>query len=1122
MELQMKSYNTNISTSNSQKDKEWIKAFNIMIRRLFSDTENTELWQKYQHVFSTQYQSLMPPRYAISDMVAIEKTLELKKAQVGLLNPEKQQNHYRLHFYSLEQRFLDEYFPLLGNLNLRVLDHVQFPLSVKNHQVFIKSFTISAAKSQCASFSVLKDALLNLIMAVLNEKTENDSLNSLLVLAGLDWQAIDVLRAYRNYFLQLGYQVSVESFHHALISNPKVALHLFNYFESRFRPDPEWTDSMQREEQALFPLRLMILEEIEKVVDINHDRILRTLFNLIDATVRSNFHVRRNLKDYFIAFKINSLGIIDMPKPRPQNEIYVHAFEMEGIHLRGGKISRGGIRWSDRIDDFRTEILGLMQTQMSKNVLIIPTGAKGGFIVKRDCLDANFRNAGKKAYVTFIQGLLDLTDNYDQDKVVELPGIVPYDDHDPYLVVAADKGTAQFSDLANSVAADYKYWLADAFASGGSRGYNHKKLGITARGAWESVKRHFREIGKDIQQQPFSVIGIGSMDGDVFGNGMLLSPFTQLLAAFSGQHIFIDPGQNDLQSSFLERKRLFELSGSSWNDYNRELISVGGGVFRRDAKDIPVSKVLKKWLRIRYKTIDGETLIRYLLKAPVELLWLGGIGTYVKAGAESHVDAGDRNNDSVRVDAEELRASIVGEGANLGFTQKARIEFSLSGGRINTDAIDNSAGVDISDHEVNLKILLMRLYKQNKIEQYSNLFNSLTQQVCQSVLQNNYNQTLCLSIEQLRCLSYSTSYLQLADQLEASNYLDKKVESFPTQKEVLARPQQSLTRPELAVLMVASKMYLTQNILESSNFLEKHYFSHFLVNYFPTPISDQYLDEVISHPLARQIKATCISNKIINQAGCLFLQMNSDYEMKLPDSCLCYLTFDLVIEADDVRQKILDLDNQIGTEHQYSLLQMIEKILLIFCRWALLNESKITPSDETLNCFKQYFQEYQSLYQQDVKGNEIYIEQIENYKLLGIGQDLAEKIVFIENIENFPYLVTLAAETKQPFSSILKMYKDTNDYLDLDKTYINLKQLQLNDSWQEKVCMELQNSLKKMTGKMITEMLKENVSYLEFFSENKRKQAFSHYKTICKKINMLSSPDLIPFIALKESLAKLL
>ncbi|HEY8097076.1 MAG TPA: NAD-glutamate dehydrogenase domain-containing protein, partial [Methylobacter sp.] len=451
--------------------KTWPTVLQHIAEKALGKKAGHHLWQKYHAAFSTEYRALVSPRYALKDILHLEQVLASNNQCISLLSPGKEVDHYRLHFYSRQSRYLDEYIPVLENMHLRVMDQVQFQVTVDGDTLFIKSFTIKA-KSQCASFSRLRNRMLETIQVMMDGKVENDALNKLCVLTGMAWQDIDVLRAYRNYYLQLGHRTTRASVHHALINNPQVASGLFNYFEARFRPNPDWDDPAIREEQALFLSRLQLLESIASVSDINDDRILRTLFNLIDATMRCSFHQRRGSSDYFIAFKINSLGIIDMPAPKPQNEIYVHAVDMEGIHLRSGKISRGGIRWSDRPDDFRTEILGLMQTQISKNALIIPTGAKGGFVVKKNGTKLSgqaIKEAGKKAYLTLIHGLLDLTDNYVDDKVVQPQNIVCYDDPDPYLVVAADKGTAQFSDIANAVSAEYRFWLGDAFASGGSR-----------------------------------------------------------------------------------------------------------------------------------------------------------------------------------------------------------------------------------------------------------------------------------------------------------------------------------------------------------------------------------------------------------------------------------------------------------------------------------------------------------------------------------------------------------------------------------------------------------------------------------------------------------------------------
>ena len=1017
--------------------KTWPTALLHIAERALGKQVGHLLWQKYHTALSAEYRALVSPRYALKDMLHLEQVLASDKQRISLLNPGIQVDHYRLHFYSRQPRYLDEYIPVLENMHLRVMDQVQFPITVDGVTLFIKSFTIKAAKSQCASFSKLRGRMLDTIQVMMDGKVETDALNKLCVLTGMAWQEIDVLRAYRNYYLQLGHRTTRASVHYALLNNPQVASGLFKYFEVRFRPNPDWVDPMIREEQASFPLRLQLLESIASVSDINDDRILRTLFNLIDATMRCNFHQRRSSSDYFIAFKINSLGIIDMPTPKPQNEIYVHAVDMEGIHLRSGKISRGGIRWSDRSDDFRTEILGLMQTQVSKNALIIPTGAKGGFVVKKNGAKSGlgFKEAGKKAYLTLIHGLLDLTDNYVDDMVVQPQNIVCYDDPDPYLVVAADKGTAQFSDIANAVSAEYQFWLGDAFASGGSRGYDHKALGITARGAWECVKRHFREIGKapaydpclcpvdkasasylrpvgkDIQNEAFTVVGIGSMDGDVFGNGMLQSPFIRLKAAFSGQHIFIDPDPADSDAAFNERKRLFELPGSSWDDYDRTLISAGGGVYPRAAKDIPVSAELKAWLGVRYKSLDGESLIRYLLAAPVELLWLGGIGTYVKAGTEKNEDVGDRANDNVRVDAADLGASVVGEGANLGFTQKARIEYSLRGGRINTDAVDNSAGVDTSDHEVNLKIFLVGLQKKNLIADYQPLFISMTQDVCQLVLADNIAQSLCLSLEQLRCAESSAAYLQLAERLEAAGFFDRAEECFPQTKEVMSRPGLVITRPELAVLMAASKMYLTQQIQEQSALLQEECCSCYLHAYFPEQISKQYASHLSDHPLAHEIKATLVSNKIINQAGCGFLSLDEGSEKTL-DNVTCYLTFDRVLDGDALRQAISALDNNAPAELQYRLFMQLENTLAGFCRWALMQGRKIRPNEQTVDCYRRHLKDYEQYFKTDYTE---FSEQLSQYRQEGIPEQLALSMVFIGSLNDFPLIVSLAAETTAGF-----------------------------------------------------------------------------------------------------------
>ena len=1128
-------------TLKPQKDKNWIDVnslerklnrlawpwefrFRLLLERVFGKEKGGRLWLKYHLSFLLDYQASMPPRYAVRDLLQIEKVLSTKTQCINLVNPSNGLQDYRLQFYSEQEHFLDEYIPVLENLNLRLIDQVQYAVTVDGSTIFIKSFSIQPTEIRTKSLRKLRPQILDTVQAILDGKAENDALNSLVVQEGMAWKEIDVLRAYRNYYLQLGYQSTLASFHHGLLNNSHVARCLYDYFEARFRPVPEWDDPALREENALFPLRMKLLENIETVSEINDDRILRTLFNLIDSTVRSNFHVRRNVENYFFAFKINSLGIIDMPAPRPQNEIYVHAIDMEGIHLRGGKISRGGIRWSDRPDDFRTEILGLMQTQMSKNALIIPKGAKGGFVVTKSGAGEGQAESGKRAYITLMQGLLDLTDNYQGEQVVKLPGIVAYDDKDPYLVVAADKGTAQFPDIANSVAAEYSFWLRDAFASGGSQGYNHKQLGITARGAWESVKRHFRELGKDIQTEPFTVVGIGSMDGDVFGNGMLLSPCTQLLAAFSGQHIFIDP-HPDPERSFVERRRLFDLPGSSWNDYDRTLISDGGGVYRRDDKDIPISAEVGKWLGIRYRSLDGESLIRYLLMGPVDLLWLGGIGTYVKAGSEKQEDADDRNNDMVRVDAGDIKARVVGEGANLGFTQKARVEFCLSGGRINTDAIDNSAGVDISDHEVNLKILLYELQKKQLIDDYQQLFTGITDEVCLSVLANNYAQSLCISMDQIRCGNSSESFMKLADRLESAGLLDRTVESFPGNKEVLSRQVQSLTRPELAVLMATGKMLLTQLLQEQHDLIIAEYCSPYLQAYFPEQIRIKYRNDISAHPLANVIKATMISNRIINQAGCTFLHLN--VEMANTDmikSVASYLTFDRVLDGNSLRQAIFLLDNKVDTDTQYQMLMQLENTLAVFCRWFLHEDNPIQPEDETIHRYTGFLEEYEHYFQLhgEDENERPYQNQLNDYQQRGVPVDLAQRIIFISRLEDFPRIVKLSIETAENIQTILGLFNETVECLGLVEVYEQLGKIPISDRWEKEVLDNLRGSFKGIVGQLIAELVRSGKkNCAEYLAEPGNKHHFDRYQRVYQEINSSLPIRLLPYIALGKELEKL-
>ncbi|MGR8931235.1 MAG: NAD-glutamate dehydrogenase domain-containing protein [Gammaproteobacteria bacterium] len=1104
-----------------QRTPTWIEDLRVVLQRALGETTGFRLWQKYHVLFPDDYQAVIPSRLAVRDVLRLEQILEVKKLGVDLFKPDTQYPHYRLHFYTYRERYLDEFIPVLENLHLRVMDQVQFSFSVDGITLAVKSFTIKAATSESVPFNRIKKRLLETIQAVFEGRAENDPLNQLVLMAGLSWHECDVLRTYRNYFLQLNHWTSKASVHHALVNNPRVAQGLFDYFEARFRPNPVWQESFVREEQVLFPLRLQLLENIAAVSNINDDRILRVIFNLIDATVRSNFHKRRLMEDYFIAIKIHSLGVIDMQAPRPHYEIYVHGVDMEGIHLRGGKVSRGGIRWSDRIDDFRTEILDLMQTQISKNALIIPTGAKGGFVVKANIMERDNKEAGKTAYIRFIRGLLDLTDNYRDDVVVSPDGIVVHDDPDPYLVVAADKGTAKFSDIANEVAEAYRFWLGDAFASGGSNGYDHKLLGITARGAWECVKRHFRELGKDIQAQPFTVIGIGSMDGDVFGNGMLLSTCIRLRAAFSGQHIFLDPEPLPNDGPFKERQRLFETPGSSWNDYDRRLISTGGGVYNRTDKDIPVSAELRSWLGVRYKSVDGETLIQLLLKAPVELLWLGGIGTYIKASSEKSEDVGDRANDNVRVDACDVKALVVGEGANLGFTQKARIEYALRGGRIDTDAVNNSAGVDTSDHEVNLKILLSRLHNKGLVEDYQRLFTDMTPAVCELVLADNIAQSLCLSLEQRRCAEDPAKFIQVAERLESAGKLDRAVESFPTTKEMQARPGQALTRPELAVLMSASKMYLTEQLESKPQLLERECHDRYLQAYFPAEFRARFSEHLVGHPLSNQIKATMMSNRIINQAGCGFLvQDESDAEGMMPYAN-SYLIFDHVIEAESLRSAIRQLDNRVAADKQYQLELQLEQTLTALAGWSVDQDQNDCPNADTIAHYQHALNEYQDFLKRQV-GDELLV-QVDSHQQAGIPSELAEKLAIVVNLKDFLFMLDLAERTKYDYMTLQRLLDDIDENLGTREIEQRLALIPHRDYWVKNVCTILHRDIEEFATELVRKIFNSQaVDCADYFGQYVEKAKLTRYKAVYLENQKTVPVNLLAYVSLVRALQNLL
>ncbi|MFC3080196.1 NAD-glutamate dehydrogenase [Phenylobacterium terrae] len=771
---------------------------------------------------------------------------------------------------------LADVLPILEHMGLKAMFEAGHPVTLAGREpVWVHEFELDDERGEHLVFAEVKAAFEEAFVAVWTGETENDGFNRLVLELSISWREAALVRALARYRQQSGLDPTEPVQARALSEHPGVTRLILDLFRTRFDPAIRAEPQVRREQARA--VMAEIEAALQRVPSLDDDRVLRRLALLVGAIQRTNFYQldEAGRPKPYISFKVASGELADLPAPKPYREIFVWATHVEGVHLRFGPVARGGLRWSDRRDDFRTEVLGLAKAQQVKNAVIVPVGSKGGFFPKQlpkgGAPDA-VRAEGVRAYKTFLNGLLDLTDNLTpRGEVVHPPGAVVHDGDDPYLVVAADKGTATFSDIANGIAEERGFWLGDAFASGGSAGYDHKAMGITARGAWEAVKRHFRELGKDIQSEPFTVIGVGDMSGDVFGNGMLLSRQTRLLAAFDHRHIFLDPDP-DPATSYAERERLFALPRSSWDDYDRGAISAGGGVFPRSQKSIPLSKEVRALLGVEAEALAPDELMRAILKAPAELLYLGGIGTYVKAAFESHADVGDKANDAIRVNGADLRCLVVGEGANLGFTQAARVEFARAGGRIDTDAIHNSGGVDSSDHEVNIKILTGVLERTGVLKRRARdrLLRSMTDELAQHVLQHNYDQTLALSLLELDSAGELGPHARFMAELEAQGRLDRALEGLPDAFAVqeLQRAGKGLTRPELAVLLAYGKLELSRS-LAACGALSEPEFEQVLEHYFPKPLR-RYRQQLRRHRLRREIIATVLANDVVNRCGPTF------------------------------------------------------------------------------------------------------------------------------------------------------------------------------------------------------------------------------------------------------------
>jgi glutamate dehydrogenase len=939
--------------------RSWADGFAEALNAEYGEERAAELNRRYAQAFPDGYRADFQPRIAVADLQHIEDLgpddfrLSLYEP-VGAAEDERRFKIYRTG----APVSLSAVLPVLQKLGVEVVDERPYELRRNdNTRTWVYDFGLRLDPALGDLGDDARERFQQAFAATWTDRAENDGFNSLVLRAGLDWRQAMVLRAYAKYLRQAGSTFSQDYMEDTLRTNVHTTRLLINLFQARFSPDHQRAGS---------ELTDGLLEELEGALDqvasLDEDRILRSFLTLIKATLRTNYfqHADNGEPHAYLSMKFDPRAIPDLPAPRPAFEIWVYSPRVEGVHLRFGKVARGGLRWSDRREDFRTEVLGLVKAQMVKNTVIVPVGAKGGFVGKRLPDPAADRDAwlaeGISSYKTFISGLLDITDNLVGGEVVPPRDVVRHDEDDAYLVVAADKGTASFSDIANEVAVSYGFWLGDAFASGGSVGYDHKKMAITSSGAWESVKRHFREMGHNTQEEDFTVVGIGDMSGDVFGNGMLLSEHIRLVAAFDHRHIFLDP-KPDAAVSYAERRRLFELPRSSWADYDTKLISSGGGVFPRTAKAIPLNAQIRAALGIESNAakITPAELMKAILQAPVDLLWNGGIGTYVKASTESHTDVGDKANDPIRIDGAELRVKVVGEGGNLGFTQLGRIEFARGGGRISNDAIDNSAGVDASDHEVNIKVLLNSVVSAGDltVKQRNSLLAEMTHEVGDLVLRNNYAQNVALANSMAQAPSLLPAHHRFIRRLEKDGRLNRKLEFLPTDRQVRERlaAGQGLTEPELAVVLAYAKITVADELIHTE-LPDDPYLRSLLHAYFPVPLRERFEQQIDGHALHREIVTTVLVNDTVNSGGTTFLhRFREEIGATTEEIVRAHTAARSIFGLGRIWDEVESLDNTVAADVQTRIRLHSRRLVERATRWLLNNRPQPLQIAETIDDF---------------------------------------------------------------------------------------------------------------------------------------------------------------------------
>jgi len=1059
-----------------------------LVESLSDEKSITKFTIKYGEAFPIAYRSRYRARQAVFDIEKIEKVQACECLQLDLYRPEDLDlKRLRLKVYNPESPLtLSDVMPILENLGLRAIAELPYEITPEGSDktVWIHDFLLETpAIADFVDIPKVKENFEKAFAKIWNKEMENDGLNKLILSANMNWHEITILRTYVRYLKQLGYPFSRAYIIKAINNNPKISRLIVDLFKGFHDP----SNGKDAESKAA-GCAVAIDYELESVDSLDEDRILRIMTAMVEATLRTNYFQRQedgSAKPY-LSIKMDSRKVPEMPEPRPFREIFVYSPQVEAIHLRGDKIARGGLRWSDRHEDFRTEVLGLMKAQMVKNSVIIPMGSKGGFVVKTPTKTREeFREEGIKCYKTFISGLLDITDNLKGEKVIPPKDVVRRDGDDPYLVVAADKGTATFSDIANGISQDYGFWLDDAFASGGSAGYDHKKMGITARGAWESVKLHFRQLNHNTQTQEFDVIGCGDMGGDVFGNGMLLSEHINLIGAFNHLHIFIDP-EPDTAKTYKERKRLFE-AVKGWGDYNQKLLSKGGRIFDRSEKILELTPEIKKRLDITQDKVTPNELIRALITARTDLLWFGGIGTYIKSSKETHADAGDKSTDALRVDAPEVRAKVIGEGANLGVTQLGRIEFDEKGGKINTDFIDNSGGVDSSDHEVNIKILLSDVMSQSAhkmdLKSRNKLLETMTNEIAEHVLRNNYQQAQALSLAELQARENLQLQEDFIKDLEREKGLNRVIEGLPDEEtiELRMRTGKGLTRPELAILISYSKINFTNDLIES-DIPDTKEMQNWLFDYFPDALQTKFEKEIKRHKLAREIVATTMANSLINRMGPTFIKSRMNKTGASPaEIAKAYI---IVRDAYDLRDSwdtLESLDNQVPAEVQLKAMREIAQLSEHAISWFLTRLGRDLDIGKDIKSFGDGIETLRkNLDKVMTPGLKDMVKQRQSASERdGLPKKLAKHIALMPVLSSACDIIRISIEQKTDLLDTARAYFEIGDEFHMDWLRQQARFLPSDDHWQAEATSGLVDQLYSCQAFLTVRILKDTGSKLK-------------------------------------------